>query len=604
MKRVAAAVLLITFLLLLSAASSLAVERLFVGGIEVELEEPLEIVSGVILVPTWLLEKHFGGTVQISDSRITAAFADQTILMRLGEKSALVDGESHKLDVAPQRRGNEVLLPLRFFADRLGFQLVLEEDGKVLRLQKPSQVRERAPLFERLRQETSWAEEPEPVEPVEETAQGLSDIVYMGGARSRVFIDLQSYTGYQTNLLTDPPRLILDLYGVEGGPLPVVEVDDSLLIRIRSSRFDEETIRLVFDLNAASGYKVTPWADRGLEVEFNHMLYAAGLRERDGFIELWLEASHPPSIEAIYLEDPQRLVLDLQDTTLLASVRELPAGYERISRLRMQQHSPEVTRLVLELAGPVTMLPLQEAGPGRYVIPLFQGTAQEAQRMFDLDDFEPVISPDFSDDTKPVFGPQRGEDGEGILRGVIVAIDPGHGGSDPGTIGYHGSFEKDINLAISFFLGKLLKEAGAEVVYTRDTDVYVSIFERPEIAVRAGADLFISIHANSHIKRGTARGTETLYRANDLVSQRLAQLVQAELVQAITLVDRRIWGRDDLAIFNGSTIPAVLVEVGFLDHPDEEVLLRAEGFQQIAAEGIYNGIERFILEYFGKGEGQ
>jgi len=101
-------------------------------------------------------------------------------------------------------------------------------------------------------------------------------------------------------------------------------------------------------------------------------------------------------------------VLDLQDTTLLASVRELPAGYERISRLRMRQHSPEVTRLVLELAGPVTMLPLQEAGPGRYVIPLFQGTAQEAQRMFDLDDFEPVISPDFSDDTKPVFGPQRG----------------------------------------------------------------------------------------------------------------------------------------------------------------------------------------------------
>lgn len=185
-----------------------------------------------------------------------------------------------------------------------------------------------------------------------------------------------------------------------------------------------------------------------------------------------------------------------------------------------------------------------------------------------------------------------------------MAIDPGHGGSDPGTIGYHGSFEKDINLAISLFLGKLLKEAGAEVVYTRDTDVYVSIFERPEIAVRAGADLFISIHANSHIKRGTARGTETLYRANDLVSQRLAQLVQAELVQAITLVDRRIWGRDDLAIFNGSTIPAVLVEVGFLDHPDEEVLLRAEGFQQIAAEGIYNGIERFILEYFGKGEGQ
>ncbi len=78
--------------------------------------------------------------------------------------------------------------------------------------------------------------------------------------------------------------------------------------------------------------------------------------------------------------------------------------------------------------------------------------------------------------------------------------------------------------------------------------------------------MFISVHVNSHIKRGgTARGgTETLYRANDPVSERLARLVQAELVKAITLIDRRVWGgREDLAVFNGCRIPAILVEVGF-----------------------------------------
>ena len=97
--------------------------------------------------------------------------------------------------------------------------------------------------------------------------------------------------------------------------------------------------------------------------------------------------------------------------------------------------------------------------------------------------------------------------GEGVLSGLVIAVDPGHGGSDPGTIGYQGTFEKDVNLAISLYLGELLSEARAKVIYTRDTDVYVSIFQRPEIAMEAGADLFVSVHANSHIERGRARGT-------------------------------------------------------------------------------------------------
>ncbi len=593
-QRVVPILFVIIVLFFLPLTPSRAAQRLFVDDLEVELHSPLEIMSGSILIPIRILEEHLGARISVADGKITAVFPDQTILMRLGDKSALMNGETYELDVEPVRSQGDILVPLRFFADKLGFRILLEEEGMILRLTKRAPARAPLSFAELRRQERT---ELPAVVPVAPETQDLREIIFMGGPRSRVFLDVKSYADYQTNLLTDPPRLTLDLYGVEGAALPVVEVHDPLIQRIRSSRFDDDTMRIVFDLDIASGYTVTPWPGGGLEVEFNHRLFDAGLRERGGLVEVWVEASHIPAVDVIYLDEPRRLVVDIADSTLLGPARDVNVNYERISRLRMSQHSTSITRLVLELSGPMTALPLQEEGAGRFAIPLFPGTALEAASYTGLPAVEPVIPPAQQTGLHPDFGSQEDtEQEEGILSGLIIAVDPGHGGSDPGTIGYQGSFEKDISLAISRYLGEHLTQAGAEVVFTRESDTYVSIFARPEIAVQAGADAFVSIHVNSHIKRGTARGTETLYRANDPISERLARLVQAELVKAITLVDRRVWGRDDLAVFNGCQAPAILVEVGFLDHPDEEILLRAEGFQKVAAEGIYRGIELFFLE--------
>lgn len=590
------AVLILFFLIIITTfwlGHSEASLKLFVGEDEVELEHPLIMINGNIMIPLWVLEKHLGAEVKTftPSNEIQVVFPDQTILMQLEQESAQVDGQTWKLDVAPQIAEGGIMVPLRFIADRRQMSLVFVQDLMGLRLEKPQPLipgalKEAEDRTIKDEQEHTEAEGIVIHQP--EETQDLREIIFMGGPRSRVFLDLKSYTGYQTNLLTNPDRLVIDLFGVDGEPLPTIEVDDSILVRIRNSRFDDQTMRIVCDLNKSTGYQISSWPDGGLEVEFNYQLTSLGLEEQDDFTHIWFQSSDVPQIDTVFLDNPPRLVLDLQDTSLIAQSFDQAVEHERISRLRVSQHLPSVTRVVLELKQPVAPLPVQAGKKGRFSLPLYNGTAQEAQAY--LTELLAIQPESFS---AQIVDEQTVD---GTLSGLTIVVDPGHGGSDPGAIGYNGTFEKDVNLAVGLYLGEYLTKAGAKVVYTRDTDVYVSIFERPEVAVKSRAHLFVSIHANSHLERGIARGTETLYRARDPISQLLARSVQDEVVKAITLIDRRIWARDDLAVFNGSQIPAILVEIGFLDHPDEEVLLRAPGFQKVAAQGIFKGIERFYLE--------
>ena len=615
MKRVALILFFLAFISILYPNHSEAALKLFVEGDEVELKHPLVMINGNFMIPASVFEVYLGAEINTTPEQIEMVFvgqtiagqtiADQTILMQLGVESAQVDGNSYKLDVAPQLVEGEVVVPVRFIANRLGLSLVFDQDIMGLRLERAKEsvplersftsslVREPVIVRPPADEAEGKEEPPSPVQPSEpmilhhpEEEQDLREIIFMGGPRSRVFLDIQSYTGYQTYLLTEPDRLVIDLHGVGGDALPVVEIPDHPVVRsIRSSRFDEQTMRIVFDLNGSTGYRVNPWPQGGLEVEFNFQLTSIELEENDDQFQLTFQASAAPIIEVVYLEDPLRLVLDLQETTLMIRSFDRPMNQGRIDRLRISQHTPSVTRVVLQVSEPVSALPVEQLDDGGFALPLFLGTVREAHD---------YLAHLHGDPTQPLVDDEVLLSGD--LSGLTVLVDPGHGGSDPGAIGYQGTFEKDVNLAICLYLGEFLSQAGAKVVYTRETDVYVSIFERPAIANQANADLYISVHSNAHINRGTARGTETLYRGKDPASELLARTVQDEVVKAITLANRRVWGREDLAVFNQTAMPAIMVEVGFLDHPDEELLLRSAGFQKVAAQGIYHGIRHFYLE--------
>jgi N-acetylmuramoyl-L-alanine amidase len=187
-----------------------------------------------------------------------------------------------------------------------------------------------------------------------------------------------------------------------------------------------------------------------------------------------------------------------------------------------------------------------------------------------------------------------------LLAGKTIVVDPGHGGPDPGAIGLNGTYEKNNTLATGLMLADYLRSAGAKVVMTRSTDVSVAtgtysqssdLQARVDIANNIKADLFISIHNNSATSQ-LAYGTETYYSSGSTAanqSLRLGQSVQAQVVQQIGLYNR---GVKDAAfvVINKTTMPAVLVELGFISNLNETAKLCSPDFQNRAAFGIYRGI--------------
>ncbi|KGK91567.1 N-acetylmuramoyl-L-alanine amidase [Desulfosporosinus sp. HMP52] len=190
-----------------------------------------------------------------------------------------------------------------------------------------------------------------------------------------------------------------------------------------------------------------------------------------------------------------------------------------------------------------------------------------------------------------------------LLADLTIVIDPGHGGPDPGAVGSSGTLEKNNTLPVGLNLATLLRSAGARVILTRSTDITPAegaysersdLQARTQIANDAKADLFISLH-NDAFSNPAASGTTTYYSsANPMSSQSkaLAGSIQADLVKAIGLPSR---GVKDAAFYviKNTEMPAVLVELGFLSNPSEEILLGSAEFQRNAAQGIYQGILSF-----------
>ncbi|GAB4397927.1 MAG: hypothetical protein OHK0053_15430 [Microscillaceae bacterium] len=230
----------------------------------------------------------------------------------------------------------------------------------------------------------------------------------------------------------------------------------------------------------------------------------------------------------------------------------------------------------------------------------------------------------------------------------VVVIDPGHGGKDPGTLG-SASHEKDITLAVSLELGRILKAnlPGVKVVYTRTTDKFVELYRRAELANEQRADLFISIHCNS-MPHGTAsraaiQGTEIyvmgLHKSEDnlevaqrenaailkeanyqanyegfdpnspqsyiLLSLRqqaylenslnLARKINQEFVERVKRPSRGV-KQAGFVVLSRTTMPSVLIELGFLSSPAEEKYLKEAAHQVYLASAIFRAIRAYKAE--------
>ncbi len=258
-------------------------------------------------------------------------------------------------------------------------------------------------------------------------------------------------------------------------------------------------------------------------------------------------------------------------------------------RIRLRQSDPTTVVILLQPASGVRIGELNQ--PGRELLSLQLQRSSTA--LFPPSSSTPIRSIEVPPPaTQPAPPPQLPRVPKGK---IVVIIDPGHGGKDPGAIGLGGLQEKNVILPISKQITALLEKQGVQVIMTRDSDYFVDLAPRVAIAERANADLFVSIHANAMpANRSDISGLETYYFSS---GQRLARAIHSSVLQNVNVRDRGV-RKARFYVLRKSSMPSVLVEVGFVTGNQDSPRLGTQAYQNQMAAAIANGILQYIKQNF------
>jgi N-acetylmuramoyl-L-alanine amidase/putative methionine-R-sulfoxide reductase with GAF domain len=325
--------------------------------------------------------------------------------------------------------------------------------------------------------------------------------------------------------------------------------------------------------------------------------------------------------EAHSLDNPARIYVDLHDTKIATGLanKVIDIDDALLKRVRMAQPLEGVTRVVLEMKDQAEFSGVRlDSNPYRLTIEVHTAglTAASKTSSIPLPKPSPAIfvSPK-KEGKRPAASPKEFQ----------IVLDAGHGGWDLGTVGKKGLLEKDLVLDIVGRLGKLLEtKLAAQVVYTRQDDSYLPLEKRAEIANLAGAELFLSVHAN-YSDLSTARGVETYYtntyssikartanddpalrlvnwtgvdiRAKVTDSHRFAADIQQALCSGLVAENPDLRNRGvkeaQYVVLTGTQMPAVLAEVSFVSSPADEDHLQNSEYRQEIAQALFRGVARY-----------
>jgi N-acetylmuramoyl-L-alanine amidase len=417
------------------------------------------------------------------------------------------------------------------------------------------------------------------------------------------------------------------------------------------------------------------------DLAFGASILAVRVWPAQAYTRVTIESDRQLAAQHFLTDGPYRLVVDIDglelDAQLKDLVRKIRPDDPYIDRVRVGQYQPHVVRLVLDLKQPVApqqfalapvaayqhrllfdLYPAQEIDPLLALIrdkeaaeARAAGAVRDAlgELMARVDRLpSPMAPPPLAAASTPspvpftpaprVPAPPTKAEQERVDRLIIVAIDPGHGGEDPGAIGPSGLREKDVVLALARQLrDQLNAQPNLRVMLTRDADYFVPLHERVRKARRVQADLFVSIHADAFFKpeaRGasvfalsgkgatsaTARWMADKENAADVVGGVNTQVADAQVMR--TLLDmsttaqikdslklgREVLGRigkvgklhkreveqAGFAVLKAPDIPSILVETAFISNPEEEERLRDRDYQQQLVQAMSLGIKRYF----------
>ena len=342
------------------------------------------------------------------------------------------------------------------------------------------------------------------------------------------------------------------------------------------------------------------------------------------YVRVVVDLTSPAEFIKGRLSNPERLFIDIKNTKLKEGLQaNYPITDRLLKTIRLGQRSPDIVRVVFDLKRDnYDFKVFSFEDPARLIVDIFQ-------RGIDGKKIDTEIGTQIETQIeKP------------LIRKRIV-VDAGHGGHDPGAVGFSGLYEKDVVLDIAFKVRDIIKEEHPlyEVIFTRDRDVFIPLEKRAEIANRNNADLFVSVHTNAHYNR-LVRGIETFIlnwtdnvesmkvaARENAVSLKKMKQIQSELGIILASLQRENKRDESIklaghiqnsmaslikpkyqAVHNrgvkqaiffvllDTKMPSVLVEVGFISNPDEERLLSNEAYRKNIARSIVSGIHAYFSD--------
>lgn len=260
-----------------------------------------------------------------------------------------------------------------------------------------------------------------------------------------------------------------------------------------------------------------------------------------------------------------------------------------VLRVRLQPEAPNTVVIFVQPASGVSIGELNQVGNELLALQL-----QRYRQVRPPISLPPLPSPNSGQLPDPNIRTPQPRPRPSVPKGkLLVVIDPGHGGKDPGAIGIGGLQEKDIILPISRTIAEILQQNGVQAVLTRDSDYFVSLPGRVQMAERANADVFVSIHANSvGLGRPEVSGLETYYYDNGLT---LARIVHNRILQSVNVKDRKV-RKARFYVLRKSSMPSILVETGYVTGREDAAKLRNSTYQNQMAEAIAQGILQYLKQ--------
>jgi len=379
--------------------------------------------------------------------------------------------------------------------------------------------------------------------------------------------------------------------------------------------------RQLLNLLLASPLFALPFAAHATQIR------NARLWRSDDKLRLVFDLSGPVQYKTFSLTAPERLIIDLSGAGLSGDFSQLELKNSGITSIRSGHFGKADTRIVLDLAAPMQLnsfvLPPRDGQGHRLVLDLTSAT--RAPRQIAAEAVPLVASVDKAHPK----------------RDIIVVVDPGHGGKDPGAVGSKGQREKDVVLSIAQLLAKRLKrEKGFDVKLVRNDDFFVPLRKRVDIARQHKADMFISVHADAAPRltasgasvyalseggatSATARfmaqrengadllGATTLLNLKDkdpmlagvILDMSMNATIASSLqlgssvlgsLQSITSLHQKRVEQAGFAVLKSPDVPSILVETGFISNAQDAQRLVTARHQQAVADGLFEGLKKYF----------